>query len=170
MNGQYAAIFAFLVLLPNCAGHTVHGVMGLPPNPHQGAPRALLNVRQPLIRGRHHRIEFALLGSPRHESLQNPVAYRFSILADRKVYQKLRWANPQVSRYFVWVISADFSRKIRGTYITVYVEVCRLAGYTYSGTPILTKPFTQDSVKLRVSHPVAGDQFGRHLETSYFVL
>ena len=170
MNGQFATIFALLVLLPTCAGHTSPGIIDLPPNPYRGAPRALLNVRQPLIRGRHHRIEFALLGSPRYENLRNPVAYQFSILADGTVYREIIRANPQISRFHVWFISADFSRKIRGTHITVYVEVYRLAGYTYSGIPILTKPFTRDSVKLRVSHPVAGGQFERHLETSYFVL
>lgn len=144
--------------------------MGLPSDPHRGAPRALLSVSQPIIRGRNHRIEFALLGSPRYENLRTLVAYRLSILADGKVFQTLTWANPRISRYFVWTISARYTRNIQNDYIVVHVEVCNLAGYTYSGTPLLTEPFTRAAVSLRVSHPVAGGQFGRHLETSYPVL
>lgn len=169
VNDQFAAIFALLVLLSSCAGQTGPGVMGLPPNPHRGAPRALLHVLQPLIRGQHHRIEFALLGSPRYESLRNPVAYRFSVLANWKIYQEISLVNPQVSRYFVWVIPARVTREIRNDYITVRVEVCRLARYTYSGTPLLSEPFTQHTIRVLVSHPVAGGQFG-YSETPYFVL
>ncbi|KKM19397.1 hypothetical protein LCGC14_1656100 [marine sediment metagenome] len=170
MNGPFCIILAIVAALSGCAGHSGSRVMDLPPNPHRGAPRALLNVLQPITRGRHHRIEFALLGAPRYESLRNLIAYRFSILVDGKIFQRIDWVNPRISRYFVWVIPGNFTRKIRNNHITVYVEVCNLAGYTYSGTPLLTEPFTRTSVQLHVSHPVAGGQFGKHFETSYPVL
>jgi hypothetical protein len=170
VNAPSCVIITIAVVFSGCARPHDNGVMGLPPNPHRGAPRALLNVSQPLIRGRNHQIEFALLGSPHNPKLQATVAYRFSALADGKVFQEISWVNPQVSRYFVWVIPARVTHEIRDNYITIHVEVCNLAGYTYSGTPLLTKPFTQDTVRLRVSHPIAGGQFEQHLETSYPVL
>ena len=170
VNGLSCIVIAVVAALSGCAGHHDAGVVGLPPNPHRGAPRALLNVSQPVIRGRNHRVEFALLGSPRSPKLQASVAYRFILLADGEIYREISWANPRVSRFFVWIIPARATREIRDDYITVHVEVCNLAGYTYSGTPILTEPFTRDAVRLRVSHPIAGGQFEQHLETPYPVL
>ena len=170
MNGPFHIALALTAALSGCAGQ--HGLaMGLPPTPHRGEPRALLNVSQPLIRGRTHLVEFALLGSPRSPKLQVPVAYQFSILArGRILHQEVAWANPQISRYFVWVIPGSYTYDLQSDYVTVHVEVCNLAGYTYSGTPLLTKPFTRDAVRLRVSHPVAGGQFERHLEAPYPIL
>ncbi len=161
-------VIGIVATLAGCAGHQGSGRLGLPPNPHRGPPRAVLNVRQPVIRGRNHRIEFALLGSPRSPKLQRMVAYRFTILADGEIFQEVSWANPQVTRYFLWVIPAHYTREFVGDYIIVHVDVCNLAGYTYSGTPLLTEPFTQDAVRLHVMHPVAGGNFGK--QTAYFVL
>ena len=159
MNG---GAICLLVVLSGCAGHSGSGVVGLPSNPHRGAPRAVLNVREPVIRGRNHRIEFALLGSPQYANLRAPVAYRFTILADGTFYQEINWTNPQVSRFFAWTIPARYTRELRDDYITVHVAVCNLAGYTYAGTPLLTEPFTRDAVRLRVSHPVAGGQLDQY--------
>ena len=170
MNAAPCIALAVMAALSGCVRPHSIGVVGLPPNPHRGSPRALLNVSQPIIRGRNHRIELALLGSPRYESLRTQVAYRIAVLADGKVFRTISWANPKISRFFTWTISARYTRNIQSDYITVHVEVCNLAGYTYSGTPLLTEPFTRAAVVLRVSYPVAGGQFDQHHEAPYPVL
>ena len=161
MNAKTCIVFGIMATLAGCAQHSPDGRLGLPSNPHRGAPRAVLNVSGPVIRGRSHRIEFALLGSPRNPKLQRPVVYRFTLLAEDSFYQELAWANPTVSRYFTWTIPGRFTQQLRGRYLTIHVDVCNLAGYTYSGTPLLTEPFTRDVARLRVMHPVAGGNLGR---------
>lgn len=171
MNAAPCIILAIVATLSGCTGHRNTGIVGLPPNPHRGAPRAVLNVSQPIIRGRNHLIEFALLGSPRHSELQAPVAYQFTLLIPTKIlHQEIAWVNPRVSRFFVWVIPGHYTLGLRSDYLTIHVEVSNLAGYTYSGVPLLTKPFARAVVRLRLSHPVAGGQVGQHFETPYFVL
>ena len=97
------------------------------------------------------------------------VAYRFTLLHAGGFYQEVTFANPRISRYYVWMIPARYTRDLKGDYITIHVEVCNFAGYTYSGRPVLTEPFTRDAVRLRVSHPVAGGQLDR-TEAPYPVL
>ena len=148
------AILALAAIVA-CAGH--HGeITPLPTNPHKGAPRAFINARSPIIRGRPYRVEFVLLGNPRSPKLRAPVAYHFTILADGETYREISWADPQVTRFFRWTIPAHYTRDFKDDYVTIHVEVCNLAGYTYAGTPLMTKPFTRDAVRLRVMHPVAG--------------
>jgi hypothetical protein len=89
------------------------------------------------------------------------VAYRFSILDGDEIYTEVSWANPQVTRYHSWTIPGRYTQDLTSDHITLHVEVCNLAGYTYSGTPILTEPFARDAVRLKVMHPVAGGNLER---------
>ncbi len=141
--------------------------MGLPPNPHRGPPRALLNMQKYVVRGQHHRVELALLGSPRYEALRTLVAYRFSLVTSEGIlFREVSWVNPTVTRHFVWEIPGRVTLTLPSVTI-IHVEVCNLAGYTYSGTPIISEPFTRTAAPLRVLHTVAGGNLGR---TPYPVL
>ncbi len=160
MNGRAYFITSLIAVLTGCAS----GWVDLPPSPHRGPPRAVLHMRGPIVRGAPYTIEFGLLGSPYHKELQHTVVYHLVVWAPGGIYRETTFVNPKVSRYFVWTIPGRYTLKLEGGYILVRVEVSNVAGYTYSGTPLFTKPFTQDVARVPVLHPMAGGQLD---ETSH---
>jgi len=153
------------VLLTGCAGSRGSTISrALERTPHDGPPQAILRVPAVVQRGSRFHVELALVGSPRREVLQRPVAVVLAILDGGHSIQTVTWGEPRVGRYFKWTVPAIITREIESDHIVVRVALHHLASYTYSGEPILTKPFLLAAKVVRVRHPVAhrGEILGLH--------
>ena len=149
-----------LLLLSAGACASSRGSQSLPSSPHNGPPRAVLIVPKQITRGVAATAKLGILGSPRYESLRGPVAITLSVIDDAGYDQEVAWLNPMIGRLFTWELPAMYTSTFVGAYVTIHVELSSLAGYTYTGKPILTKPFTRVARRIPVRYPVAGGNFG----------
>jgi len=148
-------LLLFLGITGGCASSS-GAYRALDNGPLSGSPRAILRVPPTIHRGQPYPIELAIVGHPRYESLQQPIAINLTILDGRSARSVVTWGEPRRSRYYKWDIPGRITSELRQPYATIHIAVHHLAGYTLTGKPILTEPFLWTARRVKVQHPIAG--------------